>query len=325
MTVWISDCAIALPRVRVSREQVVTWGLAAPSSWRSSFVNDRDEDALTLGLAAAREIANPESGSLALASQSLPYVRRVQAGLLIDALGLKHPFVSEHTTSSRAGTEALSMHAWRVEATGESALVVAAETGPRSVAQLASASAGAVALQLAPTGDIAQLEAIVSVSTEAPGLEYQPTDDANVADIGVPPYAQAIYRNLLAEALHQITERTGFKVADFTRIVIGGSEFKTAERYLRSLGGDPAQWRDVDFRLSLVNLASVGPLAGLVAAVDSATAGDRILVTSYGPGSALDAIVLRAGDRASGNRIERALRATRDLQPTELFTHLEVN
>jgi 3-hydroxy-3-methylglutaryl CoA synthase len=90
-----------------------------------------DEDALTLAVSAEHSMRQDCSrvGSLGLASTSLLLARGVQAGLIVDALGIAtDTLVTEHTTSSRAATEAPAGLVALVRATGPRGLIVAAET-----------------------------------------------------------------------------------------------------------------------------------------------------------------------------------------------------
>lgn len=129
----IVRAAAYAPARRLRRETIVAangWanpGLAAEAKGARAIAA-WDEDAITMGVAAARRVANGAApDSCTLASTTLPFADRLNAGVLAAALDLPdHVGAADAGGSLRAGVTALH-RALRTLAGGESALVVAAD------------------------------------------------------------------------------------------------------------------------------------------------------------------------------------------------------
>ncbi len=161
--VCVRSCGLYLPALRVRREEYVKFlGTFAAPGVQEKAVGDYDEDAVTMAQEATRAALGGVDGGepatlagLYLASTTLPYAEKVQAATLVEAVSAAEgAFVSEHTTSTRAGTEALICAARQVALEGGAVVVVAAEcprTSPVGTGEHAQ-GAGAAALVLARDG-----------------------------------------------------------------------------------------------------------------------------------------------------------------------------
>lgn len=223
-----------------------------------------DEDALTLMLAAARSLPGaPQVSKLGLASMSLPYARRVQAGMVADALNLpKGTFCLECTTSARAATEA-------VLALG-AGLVLAADGAFGAAVLFGDAGS-------APSPAV--IEATQSAVAEYPGLEFTQAGETDVRDVQVSDYTEAAYVDLLRAAAE------GLK-ADL--LALNPPHPRLARRAAKELG-----FRDAV--LAPDRAGAAGPLLALSAALKQAAPGQHVLLVSYGAGSAADALLVRKG------------------------------
>lgn len=219
-----------------------------------------DEDALTMMLAAARPAlaGHARPGRLALASMSLPYARRVQAGLVATALDLPAgTFCLECTTSARAATEAM-------RALGHG-LVLAAD----------GACAAAVLLgegEAAP----ARIVAAQSAVAEYPGLDFTPAGELAVRDIQVTDYAESAYLDLVrtaAAGLRADVLALNAPHARLSRLAAGALGFGQAV-------------------LAPEGAGAAGPLLALFAALEQVPPGGSVLLVSYGSGSAADALLV---------------------------------
>lgn len=223
-----------------------------------------DEDALTLMLEAGRRILRDgqRPDRLAIASLSLPYSRRVQAGLVAEALDLPHStFCLECTTSARAATEAI-----RALGTG---LVLAADGRYGAAALLLEGRSAAGTTILAAQSALA----------EYPGLEFTPAGERGVRDVAVPGYAEAAYLDLVAVAARGLQ-------ADW--LALNPPQARLARRAAAHLGFRTAVQAPTD-------AGAAGPLVALSAALEQARPGQRILLVSYGAGSAADALLVQKG------------------------------
>jgi 3-hydroxy-3-methylglutaryl CoA synthase len=322
VSVGISDYACVLARARLDREAVEQWGWSAPRGWRSSAVAWPDEDALTLGIDAARALGTAGGvGALGLACTRLPYRQRVQAGLIAEALGLGDGVLAtEHTTSERAGTEALTLLAGEVTRRGRDALLVAADPGAASTREL-DRSAGAVALRLGPQGQVASLDATAHQVGERPGLRFVLAGAREVRDVDVADYAVASYGATIVTAVEAVLRELAVALEAFRWVVLGGVRGDLAAKAASVIGAAREQWAPVLPYTLVGDTGAAGALFGLVAALDAAAPGDRILVVSYGSGSAADVLALTAGAGSGRARLAAAGESSR---PLDLATFVKL-
>lgn len=221
-----------------------------------------DEDPLTMMLETARPLL-AEGGMpdrLAIASQSLPYARRVQAGMISTALGMPaQTFCLECTTSARAATEAV-----RALGTG---LVLAAD------------GAFAAGLLLGDGDGAARILEARSALAEYPGLQFTPAGETEVWDVQVPDYAEFAYLDLISRAAQGLE-------ADL--LALNPPHPRLGNAAARRLGFGKAT-------LAPEGSGAAGPLLALIAALEQAAPGQRILLVSYGAGSTADALLVEKG------------------------------
>lgn len=317
MAIGISAYACYFPGYRLPASALkAAWG-AAPAGLKTKPVAGPDEDALTLAIAAARQIVPDRVDSLGLASTTLPYNRRVQSGLLVEALGLEKQLVcSEHTTSSRACTEALLAHvgllSWRG---GGNALVVAAElpASPARGGADAALGAGAVALALHEGGEVASCDGFSSYVAEHPGLQFSRSGAQELRDVQVPDYAEAAYGAAIGGSARPLLEKLGRGVADYRFVVLNPPDPRLARSAAQVLGAKPEQWQPAFRFAETGELGAAQGLLGLAAALDAARPGDRILLLAYGSGSAADAVSLTAGPACARGVVDEALRGGQEI------------
>jgi uncharacterized OB-fold protein len=121
------------------------------------------------------------------------------------------------------------------------------------------------------------------------------------------------YTRNMREAASQIMTRHGLAPKDFAKAVLYGPNPRSLTGLARTLGFDPDQVQDPMFD-KLGNTGAAFALIMLVAALEDAKGGDRILLMNYGDGS--DAIVLRVNEeinRMRGHGIKRQLDSKRAL------------
>lgn len=325
MAVGIASYGCYIPPLRLAGPALAqAWG-SAPPDLKEKAVADFDEDALTLAALAAQAAAPRRVAALSLASTSLPYSRRVQAGLVAEALGLgPRVFVSEHTTSARAATEALILQVGLVgggfpggfggngaDRGTRAGLVVAAEAPLAAPGEGDAQSAAAVALVLEEGGAVAMVEGFQTCAREVPGLQFTPAGERPVRDVQVPDYTAAAYTQALREAALPLLERLGRRIEDYRFVVLNPPEPRLARTGAAAIGAGPGQWQPAWIYPRVGDAGAAAPLLGLAAALDAARPGDRILLVAYGSGSAADAVSLVAGPAAGAGVLERALAAGR--------------
>jgi len=285
-----------------------------------------DEDALTLAAAAAATIDGDAAlGSMSLASTTLPYRRRVQIGVLARALrsGGDSLFTTEHTTSARAGTEALAVQLLAVRASGRSGMVVAADVAsPTGDAHRAAVlGAGAVALLVAEDGAVATFEASAHHVAEDPGLDFVPAGESALQDVQVSGYTQEALGAAVRGAVEPLLHRLGRTPSDYRFLVLETMPGRLLDAAARGCGFTREQSRPVWAFPSTGDLGAAGALTNLALALDTAEPGDRILLVGYGAGSGADALSFTAGESAGRGTVARALAGGR---PVDALTYLRM-
>lgn len=338
MSVLIESIGCYFPAWRLSAKDLRGASIAVPRGLASKPVCAVDEDVLTMAVDAAKRAVDHQRGreslaldGVALASTGLPYLRRVQSGMVVDALGLDSArVVTEATTSARAAVEALLavVGAWAMsEGDGDNrspgTLLVASDAPAGGTDALASddeagAGAGATAMILAPpvagetgalgsSSAVGRIEAVASCAEEWPGLGFVRRIDARGRDIDVSGYAEAAMVGLVQQAVKRALRGTGTSISDFRFVALGTREGRITRKLAAALDLEASQWQSVMGFSQLGDQGANGPLVNLAGALDEAEAGDRILVVAYGEGSAADAIVATAGPGAGQGEVRRAL------------------
>ena len=294
-----------IPRLRLQRKAMLeanAWGnraLLAHGKGERAMCN-WDEDSVTMALAAARDCLNGgDAGALAgilLASTSLPFADRQNAGIVANALMMRSDVLSlDITSSQKAGTSGLIAALDMVKArAGESLLFVAAErrrTKPASVHELWYGD-GAAALTLGHENVIATFLGAASYTIDFVDHfrgEDRPYDysweERWIRDEG--------YMKIVPPAVTDLLKRTG-TAADEVKYFAMPCVFPAVPRNLAKLLGLPADAvRDTLFSVC-GEAGSAHPLLLLIDALQEAQPGDKLLVVGFGQGC--DALMFQATD-----------------------------
>jgi 3-hydroxy-3-methylglutaryl CoA synthase len=268
-----------------------------------------DEDAVTMAVAAAidclRGIDRATVDGVVFASTSYPFKEKQAAALVARALDLRRDVLTADLGDSlRAGTTALRTACDSVRAgSAKRMLVLTGETrmaAPRSALE-ANFGDGAAAFLIG--GDDVALSFVASHAVADELIDVWRTEgdafvhaweDRFVVDHG--------YRHNVREVVRGLLASTGQKPADFAKLVLYGPDARSQAALVRELGFQPAQAQESLFGQVGNAGAAFTPLL-LAAALETARAGERILVVSYGDGA--EAFVLEAtsvAERLEGRR-----------------------
>jgi len=259
-----------------------------------------DEDSITMAVAAARDCLTgfepADIDALFFASTTSPYHEKQAASLVARALGLRRDVrATDFGGSLRAGSGAIMSALDAVTAgTARRVLVVIADcrlAAPRSPLER-NLGDGAAAFLVGRESVIAEVEHTYSVADEildvwrADGDRFVKTwEDRFVVEEG--------YLRSLAEAVAGLLAKAGASAADFTRVALYAPDARSHARAAKQLGFDGAQLQDALFgRLGNCG-AAFAPLL-LVASLEAAAAGERVLMASYGDGA--EVMALRVTD-----------------------------
>lgn len=316
MAVGISGYGVSIPRLRIKKEEYAkAWGAFQASGVKEKAVMGFDEDVLTFAAKAARralasaELSPEKITRFALASTSAPYVEKVLSSTIVTNLGIpSDALVSDHTTSSRAGTEAMMTSLEHVLAGSGSRAICTVADSPR--ASMWSPvehgfGAGAAAFAVSDENLIAEFEGFASHTTEHFGERFRPRDDDLVHDLNVKKFAQASLMRATTKAAGDLMRKLESKPGDYAYVAVQQPDARTPGAVAKKLGFSDEQLAGGMVVSEMGDLGAASVPISLAAALDRAKKGDRILAISYGSGAASDALSFKVvSDRKCSPSVE---------------------
>jgi hydroxymethylglutaryl-CoA synthase len=285
-----------VPRLRLQRKAIAEahgWfngalrglgkGERAMANW--------DEDAVTMAVEAARDALEGQDrtkiAALRFASTTFPFLDRLNAGIVTDALSLDgDPRAFDLAASQRAGTSALLDALLGRETT----LVVASEKRPSLAASPFEMTSGdGAAALVVGSGDAGLGEPIARLLGHASRTvdfvdHYRtmenPTDyqweERWIRDAG--------YSAIVPPVIKACLDRAGVAAADVTCFIMPSTLARLGPAMARAAGIPDTTVADTLMEIC-GDTGAAHPLVMLVAALESAKAGDRILVVGFGQGA----------------------------------------
>jgi 3-hydroxy-3-methylglutaryl CoA synthase len=273
-------------------------GFAMPGE---KAVANFDEDSLTMAVEAAIDClatTDPaEVDALFLASTTLPYKEKLGSAIVAATLDLPTEVrTADFAGSLRAGTTALESALDAVKAgSARKVLVVVADTrmGAPSGQFEQALGDGAAAFLVGDTDVIAEVKASHHTSDEFSGVWRADGDtfvrsweDRMVLDEG--------YSTVLPEAVSALMKKCGLTPGDFAKAVYDPpQDVRRHAKAAGAMGFEPSQVQDPMF-MTVGNTGAAHAPMMLVAALEDAGAGDKLLFANYGNG--VDAFVLETTD-----------------------------
>ncbi len=256
-----------------------------------------DEDPISMAVAAGMDCLkgiDPKTiNGLFMATTSAPYKERLNATIAATALDIdRHVRNADFTDCLRAGTTAMLSALDAVNAgSAKSILVTASDIrlGAASGENEQSFGDGAAALLLGNERVIAEIEGSYSLSDDLAD-NWRASDDVFVRSWEDRFGLDEGYRKIPAEAAAGVMKKLNLTPKDFAKVCFYGPNSRRHQELGRVMRFDPAQIQE-SLLDAVGNTGTALPLMILVAALEQAKAGDRILLVSYGNGS--DAIVLK--------------------------------
>ena len=310
MSVGIHAFGGYIPRSRLQRRVIAeanAWfnpGLKGLGRGERSIAN-WDEDVVTMAVEAARDAlaASGRDGiqGVYLASTSLPFEDRQNAGIVAEALHLGHGLRTlDIAGSQRAGTSALVTALQTVAGGGGPILVLGAEkrrTKAASPLELTTGD-GAAALVVAEGDGAARL---LGHATETADFvdhyrgQHQDFDyvweERWIRDEG--------YLKIVPTAVVRALEAAGVEPGAVDHFCFPSAIRRVAGMLASQLGIPESSVRD-NLQGTCGETGSAHPLVMLVHALEQASPGDTILVTGFGQGC--DAVVVEAGASLGAGR-----------------------
>jgi len=273
-----------------------------------------DEDALTMAVAATVDclsgIQRENIDGLFLASTTSPYSEKSAASTVAVAADLRREILTaDFARSLRAGTGALRAALDAVRAGSARNIVVTGadcRLGIPGSAFERNFGDGAGALLIGDRDVIATVEASHSVSEEILDV-WRPERDLFVRSWEERFGATQGYLPVIREVVSGLLEKTHLTPKDFTKVIFCSPDGKRHAEIAAQLGFDLKTQVQDPLIHSVGDTGSAMPLLLLVAALEEAKAGDRILLVSYGDGS--DAFFLQVREPIEGIGPRRGVKA----------------
>lgn len=294
--VGVTSYGAYVPLWRLSRDAI------AKGAGGEKAICNFDEDSITMAAAAAidclRGVERETIDGLFFASTTSPYKEKLAATTVGMAADLRRDIITaDFGNSLRAGTSALIAALGAVKGgSAKNVMVIAADSrlgvpGSNSEQNFGD---GAGALLIGDGDPIATVEASYSVSNEI--LETWRSEK----DVFVRSWEERFgtaqgYLPVMTEAVSGLLKKCNLTPKDFAKVLLYSPDARRYTELARGLGFD-LKTQVMDPMTNIMgNTGSALPIMMLVAALEQAKPGDRILLVSYGDGS--DAFVLRVTDQ----------------------------
>jgi len=286
-----------IPRTRLQRKAV-----AAANGWFNASlrglakgeraIGNWDEDAITMGVEAARDclvgVDRATVGQLVLASTTQPFDDRQNAGVVANALNLGGTTRTMDVTGSlRAGTTAL---ATALAGSGGPAvtLVVASDARKAKAGspQEMQYGDGAAALLLGRGGPAGgPIARLVAEHTETVDFVHQYRAHDRAHDYGWEErwIRDEGYMKIVPRAVAALLKKAGVEAASVTHFCMPTTLSRVGAGVAKKLGIPEGAVRDT-LGAGCGDTGAAHPLVMLIAALETARAGDRILVAGFGEG-----------------------------------------
>ncbi len=294
--VGITSIGAYVPIYRLNRDEIARmW--AGRSLGGAKAVAGYDEDTITMAVAATLDCLARGAGEvngLSLATTTAPYKEKQSAAIIAGAADLaKECHTADFTDSLRAATIGIKSAIDAVKS-GSAENVVATASDCRLGAAKGNLEQvlgdGAAALMIGSKNVMATVEGSYSVFNDFTDLWraeedtfIRSTEGRFIDDVGYMPTMQATISGLM--------KKYKLSPGDFAKLVFYASDARQHASLARHLNFDKAQVQEPLYD-RIGNTGTAAVLLMLVAALEEAAPGDRILLASYGDGS--DAFVFRA-------------------------------
>jgi hydroxymethylglutaryl-CoA synthase len=288
--VGITSYGAYIPIYRLSRADISrSWGGAAVPGEKA--VANFDEDSITMAVAAARDCMNgidvKTIDSLYFASTSSPYKEKQAAATIAAVLDMKPEIFSMDISQSlRAGTNAIATAMDAINSnSAQKALVCAADIrlglpkGPRELAY----GDGAAAFTLGKDNIIATIDGKYSVSDEIIDV-WRSDKDMFVRSWEDRFVKEKGYNKIVFDAVSGALKKYQLEPKDFSKAIFYTPDGRAVGSVARKLVFDlKTQVQDPLYDTVGNTGVALAPML-LVAALEQAKPGDKLLLVSYGDG-----------------------------------------
>jgi 3-hydroxy-3-methylglutaryl CoA synthase len=308
--IGITAYSAYIPRLRLEREKIAAaWGSSQVAG--SIAVANYDEDALTMAIEAASAcLDRVDAGNLDgvyFASTSAPYREKQLASVVATACDLPRQSQSaDFSGSTRAGLGAVISASFAVRSGARQQILVAAAdarlAAPESELE-GLLGAGAAAVCIGRGQVAAEIVDVASVSEEFTHLWR--TDGERYVQSFAGKFSNTYgYNKDLGEALRNLMQANNLEPRAIARLALASPDIRAAADLAKELGFDAKTQLVAPPIGAMGSAGTADPLLSLGAALDTADAGQLILVGAHGEGA--DAILLRVTDEIQRCRPRRS-------------------
>jgi hydroxymethylglutaryl-CoA synthase len=316
-----------VPRYRLNRQLIYKdIGWMNPSTIGNSkgekAVANFDEDSITMSVAAGidalGDMDREKVEGVYFASTTMPYKERLNAGIIMEALGLSEQIRSaDFSGGLKAGTTALINAMETVESGRIDNIVVCAcdcRIGKPGSAQEMIFGDAAAAFVVGTDNVIAEFKGSFSTTHDfvdhyrgATNKSDRQWEDRWIRDLG--------YNQFLPEVINGLLDKYHLKITDFAKIIYPCHYVAVRRKLAKVLGFDPEVDHD-NLQTVIGENGIAQPLVMLAHALESAKPGDKLLVVGFGSGC--EAVYLEVTENITkfipANGISGCLENRRDLE-----------
>lgn len=310
--IGITSYGAYIPIYRLSQELIAgVWGAAVGRGEKA--VANSDEDSITMAVEATidclKDIDRQSIDGLYFASTTPPYREKQSASIIATAIDLRRDiFGADITDSLRAGTAALRAALDAVAAgSAKRALVVASDCRipPPNSAFEPIFGDGAAAFLIGDSEVAVIIEDKYTISSDFVDI-WKREHDAYIRTWEDRFVVEHGYTAHLRQAVTELLNRSGLTAKDVTKAVFYAPEPRSHAAMARALGLDAkTQVQDPIFGTVGNTGAAFAPMM-LVAALEEAKPGDRLLFATYGDGA--DVYLLRVTEQIENIRERRGIK-----------------
>ena len=255
-----------------------------------------DEDAVTMAAAAVMDClegngVKPEA--FHFASTTAPYREKQHAAIIASALDMERTcHTADYTNTLRAASTAMKSALDAVTGGSAKSVIVAAadcRMGAPGGKFEQILGDGAAAVMIGSDDVIAEAEETYSLFSDFTSL-WRTGSDAFVRSGEGRFVDDEGFMPTMEEAISGIMKKSGTTATDFAKLVCSAPDGRLHERLAQKMGFDKARTQDPLFS-AIGNTGTAHALIALVAALEEAKAGDRILFANYGDGA--DSFIFR--------------------------------
>lgn len=288
-------------------------GAITPSAQGEKAVCNFDEDSITMAVAASMDclkgVERNNVDALFFVSTTSPYTEKMGAPMIALASDLRRDITTaDFANSLRSGTCAIKAAVDAVKAGSAKQVMVTVSDCRKGVPRTALdeiCGDGAGALLMGDKDVAVSVEASYSISDEITDI-WRAYGDPYLRYWEERFTSSEGYLRVVGEAVSGLMKKCNLGPRDFTKAVFYTPDGRRVAEIARMLGFDvKTQVQDPLFNV-MGNTGTAYPIMLLVAALEGAKAGDRILLASYGNGG--DALALQVTEQIEKIRDRRGMK-----------------